>query len=673
MSDKTFAIDLFDDAKMKKVLPKDVYNKIKQHLPLSTTETDVFAKKLIKWAFGRGATQYALWFQPLNGIAAEKHESFYSLDKNSAMTVKFGAKQLTVGEGDASSFPSGGMRQTFEARGVTKWDGMSYCFVKDGCLYIPSTFISPGGDTLDKKTPLNNSSLALNVQAQRILKLLGQKIERVFSVVGAEQEYFLINCDLYAARPDLAATGRTLFGSVEATPADHYYCALKDNVSDYMRDVDEQLTKLGIVAKTQHNEVAPCQHELAPCYIEVTRACDQNLLIMDVLKRTAAKHGLTCLLHEKPFAGVNGSGKHNNWSLSTESGKNLLEKGKTVQENALFLLLLSTIIKSVDEHQDLLRYAVSSASNDLRLGGNEAPPQTVSVFVGDRLQAVFDSITQGKFVVGKDSLDGVTPAATDRNRTSPVAFCQNKFEFRCVGSSANIADVNTIINTIVADGLCQIADRLENATDLYKEINAVVAEILQNHSRIIYTGDNYSAAWREEAHRRKLWDAEDITEVASVLTTAQNVSMFEQLGVLCSKELTALQQVFLEDYCKKLKTETAVLCQIVRRYVAPAIECYEQQLLSVSQNKRSSNLSDKAEQSTLQKLCVLQDSLADNLAEVEKRTQIAEEQIGIKLKARRYGEVRKAVEALSQTVNESEKLCPKNLWQLPSYEDIFNG
>ena len=673
MPDKTFAIDLFDDAKMKKALPKELYNKIKRRVPLSAAETDVFAKKLVKWAFGRGATQYALWFQPLNGIAAEKHESFFSLDKNSAMTIKFGAKQLTVGEGDASSFPNGGMRQTFEARGLTKWDGMSYCFVKDGCLYVPSTFISPSGDTLDKKTPLIASSAALSEQAGRVLALLGQKTERVFSVVGAEQEYFLINSELYAKRPDLAATGRTLFGSAEATPADHYYCALKDNVSDYMRDVDRQLTKLGIVAKTQHNEVAPCQHELAPCYIEVTRAADQNLLIMDVLKRTAAKYGLTCLLHEKPFAGVNGSGKHNNWSLSTESGKNLLEKGNTPQENALFLLLLCAIIKAVDEHQDLLRYSVSSASNDLRLGGNEAPPQIVSVFVGDRLQAVLDDVAEGRFVIGRDNLNGVTPASTDRNRTSPVAFCQNKFEFRCVGSSANIADVNTVINSIVADELKNIADRLQSAGDLYAEINLIAKQILTDNGKIIYNGDNYSAVWREEARRRKLWESDDVTRIAATLTDPKNVALFERLNVLTAKELVAWEQVFLEDYCKKLKNETAVMCQIVKRYVAPAIECYEQQLLSVSQNKRACKLTDNTEQTTLKQLCVLQDELIERLAELEKLMKNAEEQIGAKLKARRYDAARIALSALVKTVNELEKLCPKNLWQLPSYEDIFNG
>lgn len=670
MYEKLFAVDLFDDKKMKRALPRKIYAKIRCGTPLTTDETNLFAKKLLKWALERGADRYALWFQPLNGIAAEKQENFFCLNGHQSASIKFGAKQLTVGEGDASSFPHGGMRETFEARGVAKWDETSYCFVKDGCLYVPSSFASPYGDALDKRTPLRKSCFALDHAVRRVLRLLGIADEKTVPLVGAEQEYFLIDEKTYYQRLDLAATGRTLVGKAQVTDY-HYYGALKDDVCNYMQEVNRQLIKLGIVAKTQHNEVAPCQYELAPCYAAASLACDQNLIITDVLKRTAERHGFVCVLAEKPFAGVNGSGKHNNWSVATESGKNLLEKGDDVTSNALFLLMIAAVIQAVDERRDLLLYSTFSAGNELRMGGNEAPPKTISVFLGDNLLSVFEKIASGSFVIGKDDLKNVATEASDRNRTSPVAFCQNKFEFRAVGSSANIADVNTVINTAVAQSLTEFADRLEKADDLFAEINALIASVMEKHGKIIYNGDNYSASWQEEAEKRNLTLPQSVKEISRAITKPQHVKTFVEKGVFCEKELHALKQVFLEDYCKKVLTENTVLRKICRGCALPSAENFASKLLALREGKSRIGASCDYESKQLERISLLVQKLDELVEDAERREVAARQEKNAESKADACQEIRKVGAKIAEIVNEIESLCPKNNWAMPTLEDIF--
>ena len=547
----TFAENVFDYRKMRKYLPAKTYKAIvnaREHNgELTDKDVEIYAEALKKWATAKGVTRYTHWFQPLNNFTAEKRDSLTSINREGEAIIKFRGKELTTGEGDASSFPNGGMRQTFEARGITNWDYTAFAFIKGDSLCIPTTFCGFNGEILDKKTPLLRSSYALNKQALRILNKLGMPRSRVRSVVGAEQEYFIISKELYGKRSDLVYTGRTLFGAAPPKGQEldaHYFRPPTDDVIRFMQDVDNELWKLGIIVKTEHNEVAPCQCELAPCYSDSTDACNQNQLIMETLKTTAEKHGLKCLLHEKPFDKINGSGKHNNWSLITDRDENLFETGSTAQENARYLLFLAGVVKAVDEYNDLLLASVASASNDLRLGGYEAPPQILTVFLGEPLDKTIQYACGGKWRAGKDCLPKIVNV-TDRNRTSPFAFTGNKFEFRMVGSSASISDVNTTLNVIVAESLRQFADELDNACDVWQKTGELITQVFAEHKRVIFDGNNYSDDWIEEAKKRGLLNA-DAVESIEFLSREKNLRLFERHGVLTRREQLARQDVLLQ-------------------------------------------------------------------------------------------------------------------------------
>ena len=569
----TFAENVFDYRKMRKYLPAKTYKAIvnaREHNgELTDKDVEIYAEALKKWATAKGVTRYTHWFQPLNNFTAEKRDSLTSINREGEAIIKFRGKELTTGEGDASSFPNGGMRQTFEARGITNWDYTAFAFIKGDSLCIPTTFCGFNGEILDKKTPLLRSSYALNKQALRILNKLGMPRSRVRSVVGAEQEYFIISKELYGKRSDLVYTGRTLFGAAPPKGQEldaHYFRPPTDDVIRFMQDVDNELWKLGIIVKTEHNEVAPCQCELAPCYSDSTDACNQNQLIMETLKTTAEKHGLKCLLHEKPFDKINGSGKHNNWSLITDRDENLFETGSTAQENARYLLFLAGVVKAVDEYNDLLLASVASASNDLRLGGYEAPPQILTVFLGEPLDKTIQYACGGKWRAGKDCLPKIVNV-TDRNRTSPFAFTGNKFEFRMVGSSASISDVNTTLNVIVAESLRQFADELDNACDVWQKTGELITQVFAEHKRVIFDGNNYSDDWIEEAKKRGLLNA-DAVESIEFLSREKNLRLFERHGVLTRREQLARQDVLLQTYCNAVQTEgavTAEMCALCRK------------------------------------------------------------------------------------------------------------
>ena len=548
-----FGSDVFNEATMKQRLRPEIYNGWKECIEngrqLDLAVANEIAEEMKLWATERGATHYTHWFQPMTGIAAEKHDSFITPAEDGKVIMEFSGKELVRGEPDASSFPSGGLRATFEARGYTAWDPTSFAFIREGSLYIPTCFFSYTGDALDKKTPLLRSTDEVSREALRILRLFGdQDTKRVIPSVGAEQEYFILPKDLYAQREDLRLTGRTLFGAAPPKGQeldDHYFGTIRTRVSTFMQDLDEQLWRLGVLSKTKHNEAAPCQHELAPIYSDVNSACDANQLVMQVIKKCAAKHNLVCLLHEKPFAGVNGSGKHNNWSLATDSGKNLFSPGKTPRQNAQFLLFLAAFIKGIDEYQDLLRCSVATAGNDHRLGANEAPPAIISIFLGDELTAVVDSIIHGaKYTgpeksimrIGIDVLPAIPKDTTDRNRTSPLAFTGNKFEFRMLGSSQSISGPNIALNTIMAEELSQFADELENATDFDAALQELVCRTFTEHQRIIFNGNGYSEEWVEEAARRGLPNIATMVEAVDTLTTPKAVKLFERFGIFTDRK-----------------------------------------------------------------------------------------------------------------------------------------
>ena len=598
-----FGSNVFNRQVMQDKLPKEIYKSliktIDEGAPLDMSVANVVANAMKDWAVEKGATHFTHWFQPMTGITAEKHDSFISPTKDGKVIMDFSGKELVVGEPDASSFPSGGVRATFEARGYTAWDPTSFAFVKDGTLYIPTAFFSYSGEVLDKKTPLLKSMAALNKQALRILRLFGNtSAKQVFSTVGAEQEYFLVDRKMYDARKDLVFTGRTLFGAKPPKGQeleDHYFGAIKTRVSAYMKDLDEELWKLGILAKTKHNEVAPSQHELAPVFTSTNVASDQNQLVMETMKRVATRHGLYCLLHEKPFAGINGSGKHNNWSMSTDTGVNLLDPGSTPAENGQFMLFLAAVIKAVDEYQDLLRLSVASAGNDHRLGANEAPPAIVSMFVGEELEEVIDSLEKGVKYSGKgkktmklgvDTLPELPKDTTDRNRTSPFAFTGNKFEFRMVGSSFSLAGPNITINTIVADSLRQFADELEGAKDFNAALHDLVVREIKAHKRIIFNGNNYAPEWAEEAEKRGLLNLKNAAEALPHFADKKNIELFERNKVFTEREVVTRTDIMLENYSKVLNIEALTMIDMAKQDIYPAVEGYIASLCGALKEKK---------------------------------------------------------------------------------------
>ena len=588
---------VFNDDVMRDKLPKDVYKSLRQTIDRGTdidiNVANVVANAMKDWAVEHGATHYTHWFQPLTGITAEKHDSFISPTTNGRVIMEFSGKELIKGEPDASSFPSGGLRATFEARGYTAWDPTSYAFIKDGSLYIPTAFCSYGGEVLDKKTPLLRSMEDISEQALRVLRLFGNtSARRVITTVGPEQEYFLIDKKYYEARKDLIFTGRTLFGSKPPKGQeleDHYFGIIKPRVSAFMKELDEELWKLGIYAKTKHNEVAPAQHELAPIFTTTNIASDHNQLTMEMMKKIAERHGLVCLLHEKPFSGVNGSGKHNNWSLSTDKGQNLLDPGATPYENAQFLLFFVAVIKAVDEYQDLLRISAASAGNDHRLGANEAPPAIVSMFIGDELEEVIESIEKGtdykgnkkqNMEIGVHVLPNFPKDTTDRNRTSPFAFTGNKFEFRMLGSNQSISDANIVLNTAVAEELKQFADELEGAEDFTKTLNEIIRRTIKEHKRIIFNGDGYADAWQEEAAKRGLLNYKTAVEAIPHFVDEKNVKLFTSHNVFTEKEMISRTDILLEIYSKTINIEALTLIDMVKKDILPAISAYTGELAS---------------------------------------------------------------------------------------------
>ena len=586
-----FASNVFDDEVMKERLPKETYKALKKTTqdgkPLDITVANVVANAMKDWAIEKGVTHFTHWFQPMTGVTAEKHDSFISPTSDGKIIMEFKGKELIKGEPDASSFPSGGLRATFEARGYTAWDPTSYAFIKDGILCIPTAFCSYTGECLDKKTPLLRSMEAINKQALRILKLFGRdEVESVKTTVGPEQEYFLITEEDYRARPDIILTGRTLFGSMPPKGQemdDHYFGAVKPRVVEYMKELDEELWKLGVLAKTKHNEVAPSQHELAPIFATTNVAVDHNQITMEIAKKVARKHGLRCLLHEKPFDGVNGSGKHNNWSISTNTGMNLLEPGSSPEDNAQFLLFLTAVIKAVDEYQDMLRLSIATAGNDHRLGANEAPPAIVSVFLGDVLSAILQSISEGTpyegtkaldMEIGVDVLPHFPKDATDRNRTSPFAFTGNRFEFRMLGSSASVATPNIVLNTAVAQVLKEFADVLEKEEDFTEGLNKLLKTTLKDHGRIVFNGNNYSDEWVEEAARRGLSNHKTTVDVLPTFLEDKNINMFESNGVFTRAEIESRYEILMETYCKTVHIEALTMIEMVKRDIVPAVLKY---------------------------------------------------------------------------------------------------
>ena len=639
-----------------------------------------------EWAIEKGATHYTHWFQPMTGITAEKHDSFIEPSGNGEVIMKFSEKSLFKGESDASSFPSGGLRATFEARGYTAWDPTSYAFVKDSTLYIPTAFCSYGGEALDKKTPLLRSMEALNKQALRVLKLFGnEKATKVIPTVGAEQEYFLIDKNVYEHRLDLVHCGRTLFGARPSKGQeleDHYYGAIKTRVFEFMKEVDEELWKLGVYAKTEHNEGAPAQHELASVYTSCNTATDHNQLTMEIMKSVANKHGLVCLLHEKPFASVNGSGKHNNWSLATNYGENLLEPGDTPEKNAVFLLFLLAVIKAVDEHQDLLRISIASAGNDHRLGASEAPPAIISIYLGEELEEILSALESGSnysakkktnLKIGVSVLPPIRKDSTDRNRTSPMAFTGNKFEFRMVGSIANIACPNFILNTIVAEVLDEFANELEKAKDFNKALNKLLTETIKNHKRIIFSGNNYSKEWEEEAERRGLLNLKTTVDALPLYTDDKNVKLFAKHGVLSESEMHSRKEILLENYVNTVRIEALTALDIARKEITPAIIGYQSFVSEALINKKKvGGLNVDMEKGLLKKVSSLACKFNELTLKLESDVNNYDKKMKTIDKALYCKDVFLAdMKELRKYADEIELILGKDFNPYPSYEDIL--
>ena len=684
-----FGCMVFNEDKMRQRLSADAYEAWQQCMthgtPLPRSIADQIAAAMKDWATELGATHYTHWFQPMTGVTAEKHDSFITPSGNDSVIMELSGKELSRGEADASSFPSGGLRATFEARGYTAWDPTSYAFVKDKTLYIPTVFCSYSGQTLDKKTPLLRSISRLDQQCLRILRLFGNtEAHHVIPQVGPEQEYFLIDKSMYQRREDLKLCGRTLFGARPPKGQeldDHYYGAIKPRVAKFMQELDEELWKLGVFAKTEHNEVAPAQHELAPVDTDANTATDHNQLTMALLKKVADRHDLVCLLHEKPFAGVNGSGKHDNWSLATDTGENLLKPGKTPSQNAQFLLFLAAFIKGVDEYQDILRCCVSYPGNDLRLGGSEAPPAVISIFLGDELTAVLDSIIQGtayvdmtkkKLEIGVDTLPEIPQDTTDRNRTSPLAFTGNKFEFRMLGSSQSIASPNTVLNTIMADELGQFADILEQAQDFKSALQTLLHDTFKAHQRIIFNGNGYDDSWAEEAQRRGLSNHRDTVDSMPAYIDPKNISLFTRHDVFSEVEMRARYGIHLENYCKITAIEANTLLSMIRRNIFPAVSRYTSDLARAVQRKKALYLDCSAETDLLQQLTNLNNELYTTAQSMAQALENAPASEGGLASARYYRDVVYALEyKASHLVNELEANTSAEYWPYPTYADIL--
>ncbi|ADD02537.1 glutamine synthetase catalytic region [Thermoanaerobacter italicus Ab9] len=689
-----FGSNVFNDSVMRERLPKATYKALRktidEGIPLEPAVAEVVANAMKDWAIEKGATHFTHWFQPLTGITAEKRDSFISPTQDGRVITEFSGKELIKGEPDASSFPSGGLRATFEARGYTAWDCTSPAFIKDDTLYIPTAFCSYTGEALDLKIPLLRSMEALSKQALRVLRLFGNTTaKKVITTVGPEQEYFLIDKKMYDKRKDLILTGRTLFGAKSPKGQemeDHYFASIKERISAFMKDLDEELWKLGIPAKTKHNEVAPAQHELATVYNTANIASDHNQLTMDLMKKIALRHGLVCLLHEKPFAGVNGSGKHINWSMSTDDGQNLLDPGHTPHENAQFLVFLCAVIKAIDEYADLVRVAAATPGNDHRLGANEAPPAIVSVFLGEQLTDILEQIENGGATtskqggvlkVGVSTLPALPKDSTDRNRTSPFAFTGNKFEFRMVGSSSSIATANFILNTIVAESLSQIADRLEKATNFDEEVQLLLKEIVKKHKRIIFNGNGYSEEWVKEAEKRGLPNIRSTVEAIPALIKEKNVKLMEKHGVLSKVELESRYEISLENYIKTINIEALTMLDIAKRQILPAVITFATKIAESINSVKATGLNAdiSAQTELLEEVSTLMSEFKKNISELENAVNEASNMNGDSYsKACYYRDVVFAKMGILREIGDKlETIVDAELWPLPTYADmLFN-
>ena len=679
----------FNDVVMRERLPKSTYRELKRAIsenqPLPLEVANVVANAMKDWAIEKGATHFTHWFQPMTGITAEKHDSFIAPTPEGGVIMEFSGKELIKGEPDASSFPSGGLRSTFEARGYTSWDPTSYAFIKDGTLCIPTAFCSYTGEALDKKTPLLRSMRAINSQAKRILKLFGSPDSvEVTTTVGAEQEYFLVDKDDFDKRKDLIYTGRTLFGARPPKGQeleDHYFGTIKPRVAAFMKELDEELWKLGVLAKTKHNEVAPSQHELAPVFTTTNIATDHNQLTMEVMRRIAKRHNLVCLLHEKPFAGINGSGKHNNWSISTSEGVNLLNPGKSPEDNAQFLLFLSAVIKGVDEYQDLLRISVASAGNDHRLGANEAPPAIVSIFLGDELTAILDAIEKGyKYDKRKKSImrigvDFMPPFAkdtTDRNRTSPFAFTGNKFEFRMPGSMFSTAGPNTVLNTIFAEELSGFADELENAEDFNATLTEIIRRTIREHKRIVFNGNGYDAKWIEEAEKRGLSNLKSTADALPHILDEKNVRLFEKFNVYSFGELKSRYEILIENYSKVVNIEANTMSEMAKREILPAVGEYVKELMESVKLKKELGADAEPEASIFKELSEKEKGIFEGIVALDKEIEAARLVRDEQKRAEFYHEkVLPAMEKLRRFADEAEALTAEKYWPFPNYGKLL--
>lgn len=677
----------FGDSTMRDRLPKETYEAFRrltdEGSPLTPEIANVIANEMKEWAIEKGATHFTHWFQPMTGITAEKHDSFISPEKGTVI-MKFSGKELIKGEGDASSFPNGGLRSTFEARGYTVWDPTSYAFIKDGCLCIPTMFCSYSGQVLDKKTPLIRSTRVLGEQAKRLLSVFGIETRDVTVTVGPEQEYFLVDKDLYLKRKDLIFTGRTLLGARSPKGQeleDHYYGSIRPRVIAFMSELDEELWKLGVLAKTRHNEVAPAQHELAPVFTVVNVAADHNQLTMELMKKIADKHSLACLLHEKPFEGVNGSGKHDNWSFCTAEGKNLLDPGKKPQENTLFLLILTAVIAAVDDYQDLLRLSVASAGNDHRLGGNEAPPAIISMYLGDEITDILDSIAasrpaKGRAATRMNLVAGNVPAfmkdTADRNRTSPFAFTGNKFEFRMLGSTTNISCPNVMINTAVAEKLDEFATALSDSKNVEEDAKKLIRETYLAHRRIVFNGNGYSEEWTEEAKKRGLTDIDNTPDALERYTDEKNVALLTKYGIYTPEEIAARKEILLDNYAKTINIEANTMLEMVRREVLPAAIEFSAKLSHVVKDKTTCGVSANTETDLLKQVALLTDKIYFGISELEKSVALAKAADFTSTLASSYRRlVVPAMASLRASCDALETITPRDVWKMPTYSDLL--
>ncbi len=684
-----FGSMVFNDSVMQARLPKEVYEQVRQCIKLGARldgkTADVVANAMKDWSIEKGVTHFTHWFQPMTGITAEKHDSFLNPAGDGRVIMEFSGKELIQGEPDASSFPTGGLRATFEARGYTAWDPTSYAFIKDGVLCIPTAFCSYGGEALDKKTPLLRSMQAINHQCLRVLRLFGNTdVTAVKTTVGPEQEYFLVDKSVYEKRKDLMYAGRTLFGAKPPKAqelGDHYFGTIKPRVSAFMQELDEELWKLGVPAKTEHNEAAPAQHELAPVFSTTNISADHNQITMELMKKLARKYDMVCLLHEKPFAGVNGSGKHNNWSMTTDTGVNLLEPGETPYENAQFLLMLCAVIQAVDDYQDMLRISVTSASNDLRLGAAEAPPAIVSMFLGEELEEILEAIEKDEPYGGKEkelikvgvhALPKFPKDTTDRNRTSPFAFTGNKFEFRMLGSSASISGANVVINTAVAESLRQYADALEGSTDFENDLHELIRSVIRKHKRIIFSGNGYGDEWVREAEKRGLLNLPTTPDCVPHYLAMKNVELFARHRVYTEIELAARYKMKLDNYCKVLHIEALTMLDMARQDILPAVSAFAKELCDTATAKNALGVEAVYETETAARVSKLTTAVLSEVRTLEKASDDAEELADVLTRACAYKDnVLSAMSALRESVDELETLTARKYWPYPNYGDLL--